>query len=220
MDQESWNRALLALAVVLVAGGVFALPLVRARRRWGVWAVAFRRGGDVRELASASALALFFAGWMSFLLARVADVPAVGRLVWPLPAGLAWGGWALAAGGLGIIAAAQAQMGPSWRIGIDARPTALVTRGLFRVSRNPIYLGLLLLLGGLALVTLGPASALGWLATAAVVGVQARLEEKHLLALHGDAYLAYGARVGRFLPWFGRLVSPSEIAAAISSGRP
>jgi len=41
-----------------------------------------------------------------------------------------------------------------------------------------------------------------------VVAVQARLEEEHLEALHGSAYRDYAARVGRFVPGVGRLVSP------------
>ena len=32
-----------------------------------------------------------------------------------------------------------------------------------------------------------------------------RVEEAHLLALYGAAYHRYAARVGRFVPWAGRL---------------
>ncbi len=40
------------------------------------------------------------------------------------------------------IIAAQMQMGDAWRIGIDKRKqTELVQRGVFRLSRNPIFLG-------------------------------------------------------------------------------
>jgi protein-S-isoprenylcysteine O-methyltransferase Ste14 len=39
---------------------------------------------------------------------------------------------------------AQAQMGESWRIGIDqTRRTNLVQRGVFSVSRNPIFPGMM-----------------------------------------------------------------------------
>ena len=37
------------------------------------------------------------------------------------------------------------------------------------------------------------------------VSIQARLEEAHLIRLHGAAYRAFAARVGRFLPGVGRL---------------
>jgi protein-S-isoprenylcysteine O-methyltransferase Ste14 len=48
---------------------------------------------------------------------------------------------------------AQAQMGESWRIGIDEQHrTPLVRGGVFGVSRNPIFLGMMLTLSGLFLV--------------------------------------------------------------------
>ena len=37
------------------------------------------------------------------------------------------------------------------------------------------------------------------------VAMQARFEEKHLEAMHGDAYRAYAARTGRFVPGIGKL---------------
>ena len=38
-----------------------------------------------------------------------------------------------------------------------------------------------------------------------LVSLQTRLEEGHLITLHGPAYRAYAARVGRFLPGLGRI---------------
>src|SRR6188472_837717 len=63
-------------------------------------------------------------------------------------------GVALALAALLWIVVAQAQMGASWRIGIDRqRATALVRGGLFAHSRNPIYLGTrVALLGAVLLV--------------------------------------------------------------------
>jgi protein-S-isoprenylcysteine O-methyltransferase Ste14 len=95
-------------------------------------------------------------------------------------------------------------MGASWRIGIDRRPTALVATGLYRLVRNPIYAGVLATVAGLALVTPCPWTLCLLLDTALLVTIQARLEEVHLLAQHGDAYRAYAAQVGRFVPGIGR----------------
>jgi protein-S-isoprenylcysteine O-methyltransferase Ste14 len=63
---------------------------------------------------------------------------------------------------------------------------------------------MLLVLAAVFLVT--PAA---WTAAAALFGafflaLQARLEEAHLLALHGDAYRSYARRAGRFVPGIGR----------------
>ncbi len=53
---------------------------------------------------------------------------------------------------VGLIVA-QLQMGASWRIGIEhgARP-GLITSGLFRWSRNPIYVAVLVGLSGYLLI--------------------------------------------------------------------
>ncbi|WP_413614210.1 methyltransferase family protein [Flavobacterium sp. N2013] len=49
---------------------------------------------------------------------------------------------------------AQNQMKNSWRIGIDTETkTDLITSGLFKFSRNPIFLGIILSLVGLFLTT-------------------------------------------------------------------
>jgi protein-S-isoprenylcysteine O-methyltransferase Ste14 len=114
-------------------------------------------------------------------------------------------GVALVVGGLGVVVAAQRQMGPSWRIGIDTAPTRLVAAGLFAHIRNPIYLGMILVALGIAAMT-----PCGWtlgysFALIVLLGVQARLEERHLAQTHGEPYRAYAARVGRFLPGLGRV---------------
>jgi protein-S-isoprenylcysteine O-methyltransferase Ste14 len=121
------------------------------------------------------------------------------------PPWLAWAGVALGMAGIAVIALAQAQMGASWRIGIDAAPTALVTSGLFALSRNPIYTGLLALAASIAALTPASPTIVGLAASVILVSIQARLEERHLLAHHGQAYREYAARVGRFVPWVGRL---------------
>jgi len=59
-------------------------------------------------------------------------------------------------------------MGASWRVGIDDRPTQLVTGGLFSLSRNPIFSGMLLTLAGFILI----ASA-AWLIVACAVALDA-----------------------------------------------
>ncbi len=48
---------------------------------------------------------------------------------------------------------AQVQMSKSWRIGIDEKhKTELVTKGIFSISRNPIFLGMILTVFGLFLI--------------------------------------------------------------------
>jgi protein-S-isoprenylcysteine O-methyltransferase Ste14 len=97
---------------------------------------------------------------------------------------------------------AQLQMGASWRVGIDhARPTALVERGLFRWSRNPIFLGMRVALLAALLMAPNAITLAAAVATELLMQLQTRLEEVHLLQLHGDTYRAYATRVNR---WIGR----------------
>lgn len=115
-------------------------------------------------------------------------------------AGVAWLGWGLLLASLLWMLAAQAQMGASWRIGIDKQhATALVQHGLFRVSRNPIFLAMRVNLLGLFLVAPSAATLAILVAGEILMQVQVRLEELHLRALHGEAYERYQARVRRWL---------------------
>jgi len=95
---------------------------------------------------------------------------------------------------------AQAQMGASWRIGIDsANRTELVSKGLFTISRNPIFLATRLALLGYFLVAPNAATLALLAAAEVIIQVQVRLEENHLLGLHGLAYEQYFSKVPRWL---------------------
>lgn len=94
---------------------------------------------------------------------------------------------------------AQAQMGASWRVGIDqAVPTEMVHRGLFRVSRNPIFLGMMAQLTGLFLVHPDAIMLVVLAAAYLLISVQIRQEELHLSAAHGDKYARYCSQVRRW----------------------
>jgi protein-S-isoprenylcysteine O-methyltransferase Ste14 len=124
-------------------------------------------------------------------------------VVEPPPLGV---GAALASLGLALAFASQIAMGSAWRIGVDATErTALVTHGPFAIVRNPIYTSVLVFLVGLALLV--PNALMLTSVPLAIIGVQLQVrlvEEPHLTAVHGDAYRAYKARVGRLLPFVGR----------------
>jgi protein-S-isoprenylcysteine O-methyltransferase Ste14 len=88
---------------------------------------------------------------------------------------------------------------------IDA-PKKLVARGLYRYSRNPMYVGVLTTILGWATLFKAPRL----LVYALCVGLCFHLfvvlyEEPHLQELFGGSYEDYRARVGRWLPGVGRL---------------
>ena len=78
--------------------------------------------------------------------------------------------------------------------------TALVTDGVFAVSRNPMYFGLLLLLSGWVLQPLHPASLLALMIFFLYINrFQIAPEERILAAKFGDHYSAYCDRVRRWI---------------------
>lgn len=125
---------------------------------------------------------------------------AAGPLPWiegPVARGI---GWAVLVAALVWVVLAQAQMGSSWRIGIDtgSRPP-LVREGVFAISRNPIFLGMRASLLGFFLVLPNAFTLAALLLGEALVQVQVRLEEEHLRTIFGPDYEAYCSKVRRWL---------------------
>jgi protein-S-isoprenylcysteine O-methyltransferase Ste14 len=84
--------------------------------------------------------------------------------------------------------------------GVSVPPERLVTGGPYRWCRNPMYLGHLIFLAGLALALQS------WLAAAVLAAhlvwfdQRVRADEARLIALFGDPYRGYLARVKRWIP--------------------
>lgn len=98
------------------------------------------------------------------------------------------------------VVTAQVQMKNSWRIGIDCKTkTELITHGLFRFSRNPIFLGMMVSLIGFFLAFPTVIAFIFSLMGCILMQIQIRLEEEYLQKQHGQAYLTYKKRVGRML---------------------
>lgn len=95
---------------------------------------------------------------------------------------------------------AQYQMKLSWRIGIDyAHRTPLVTSGFFSVSRNPIFLFLMLALIGLFMLLPNSITFAVLFTGYIVIHVTMRMEEAFLESSHGQVYLSYKAKVRRLI---------------------
>jgi protein-S-isoprenylcysteine O-methyltransferase Ste14 len=110
---------------------------------------------------------------------------------------------AFLAAGVGLMAAAVASFVTANTTINPLKPSRasrLVTSGVFRLSRNPIYLGDLLALVAIA-VWLGQAANIALLAGFVwyIDRFQIRPEERALSTLFGAEYAAYCARVRRWL---------------------
>ncbi len=109
-------------------------------------------------------------------------------------------GWLILWISLVTVVVAQIQMGNSWRIGIDTKNRMeLIAGGLFRWSRNPIFLSMCLNLLGFLMVLPNAITFAVLLVAEALIQMQVRLEEQHLETKHADRYWHYKASVRRWL---------------------
>ncbi len=98
------------------------------------------------------------------------------------------------------IAIAQYQMSTNWRIGIDEKnKTDLVTKGIFSMSRNPIFLGMIISVVGIFLIIPNALSFFTAVATYFIIQIQIRLEEVFLHGQHGQQYLDYKKNTRRLV---------------------
>jgi protein-S-isoprenylcysteine O-methyltransferase Ste14 len=109
-------------------------------------------------------------------------------------------GWITGILGLVGMLAAQAGMGVAFRVGLDESETpGLVTTGLHRVSRNPVYVFSVLYLVGVSLWVPCVGVLLGLVAIAAAIHGLVLEEERFLAAALGPEFEAYRGRVRRYL---------------------
>lgn len=109
--------------------------------------------------------------------------------------------------GLGLLALsliwtiiAQGNMKNSWRIGIDTETkTELITTGIFKLSRNPIFFGMIISLVGLFLTTPNALTGLFLILGYVLIQIQIRLEEEFLTNQHGQKYAVYKQKVRRLI---------------------
>ena len=112
-------------------------------------------------------------------------------------------GLALVAAGLWVIVLARRELARHGQPTDPGQPTSrLVTTGVFAISRNPLYLGAVAVLAGVAL-TLNVPWVLVTLPASMVLCLYVLIlpEERYLAAKFGDVYAEYVASVNR---WLGR----------------
>lgn len=186
--------------------GLLALALSFGRSAWfwrshGKRPIA--RPRDARERAWHRGFLATVALLFAICAARIAG-PDAYRFCVPLrevetAAGFAVGLTAVICG-FALAWVAQSQMGASWRIGIPEERTELVTSGLYSRIRNPIYTGFLTAVAGLAGIAPSVAAVLAFATCAVIVRAWVQIEEEAQERIHGEAFRAYRARTGRFLP--------------------
>jgi protein-S-isoprenylcysteine O-methyltransferase Ste14 len=203
-----WRYVPLAGVVLMVAITGCLRPWLQYRR-YGTFGIELFRSGRWSQNLRDGALLVLVA-----LLIAQAIVAATSRNEpTPLIVGegaardlLSVAGTVLMFTGIVLLAAAQLNMGASWRMGIkEGDAPGLVTGGIYTICRHPIYLGLIATLAGYAALLPTPLSLALLAATYVGARRQAAAEEAYLDRTYGAAYRDYARRVGRFLPGLGRL---------------
>jgi protein-S-isoprenylcysteine O-methyltransferase Ste14 len=109
----------------------------------------------------------------------------------------------LAGVGVGLIVDARIALDrarTTWSPRAPGRTTRLITSGIYRFSRNPIYLGMLLVMIGWAVALTSPVALVLSAAFALYIDrFQIRPEERTLSALLGQDYQDYAERVRRWV---------------------
>lgn len=178
---------LMAMLVIVAATLVRGAAIRRATgdRPW-----AFASAKGVQRIAGSS-----FALSVAALIVAAALAPS-DLTIWTIAAAT------VSLIGAAIVIVAQVQMGRAWRVGVREGDAPLfVSHGLFRYSRNPIFVGMMLVGLSAAIVS---GKLWSWAALALFVLsciVQVRIEERHLEASFSDAYRVFRRQVPRWLGW-------------------
>lgn len=199
-DPQTW-----ALMVTTGLYGVSAaLMLLRARWKYGHGIGLVPRERFERWLWLVSVPMLLV--WLlmpGLALARRHAWLAIPELVRrdPVLSGMRWLAVAGALLSLAVIIECWRRMGRSWRVAVmPHETTALVTDGLYATIRHPIYaFNIVLLLCSMVVVPTIPMVLAGTPLILFML-VKARREERFMRVTHGQAYLDYCQRTGRFLP--------------------
>ena len=117
-----------------------------------------------------------------------------------LPHPCEWIGVAVTAAGVAFFIAAVLTMRDSWRAGISPEEkTALVTGGIYSISRNPAFVGFDLTYIGLCLSFANVVNIVCAVLTMLLFHLQILQEEKFLLSRSDIDYAAYKDKVRRYL---------------------
>ena len=197
---NEWLRIYLPLFIIVYLMIAFVLPSIRIFRQTGINPLVFGKTDNAHDFIGRimkllTALPIIF-------VSIYALNENVYKMLVPVPYlqkhSVQFAGLIMMHLSMIWIIVAQFQMKNAWRIGIDKKnKTMLVAHGMFSISRNPVFAGMLVSGWGLFLVLPNILSFFSAACTHIILQIQIRLEEVHLLKQHGTVYETYKANVRR-----------------------
>ena len=173
-----------------------------AQRRQGITTNQIGKGDKPRKVL----LIENIMGWATF---SVIPIEIISVILYPkmtlIPAlksfpVLQWTGLAIAAIGVAFFIVAMLTMSDSWRAGIpDSDKTVFVQKGIYRISRNPAFVGFDLMYIGLLLAFPNLIHLLFAIFPIVMLHLQIRQEEVFLRNTFGAEYEEYCRKVRRYI---------------------
>jgi protein-S-isoprenylcysteine O-methyltransferase Ste14 len=146
---------------------------------------------------------LLVLAWVGFLVPLIwIASPVLSFAEYPLTIGPLVAGVMCFVIGLWLLYRSHADLGTNWSITLEVREQhRLITQGVYRRIRHPMYLALVLYSVGHALVipnwVAGPSNLIAF---TILFALRVRAEEKMMVDEFGDEYAAYTARTKRLVP--------------------
>lgn len=183
---------LTAIAVLLFFYTVYIGKMLAQRKR-GIRTdqMAQRKSGTLFYIE-------FFLKISTYAIVAV-EVLSIARNTSAFPQGMRILGLTFAVLGDIVFALAVWTMRDSWRAGIAQNDqTEMVTTGIYRLSRNPAFLGFDLVYMGVMMMFFNWVLFAFTILAMVMLHLQILQEEKYLPSVFGKAYLTYKDRVGRY----------------------
>ena len=147
--------------------------------------------------------ALLILAWIGFFVPLIwIASPAFSFAEFPLRTGPLITGVMCLAIGLWLFYRSHADLGTNWSITLEVREQhRLITQGVYRRIRHPMYLALALYSTGQALIipnrVAGPSNLIAF---AILLALRIRAEERMMIERFGAEYVAYSIRTRRLIP--------------------
>jgi protein-S-isoprenylcysteine O-methyltransferase Ste14 len=186
------------IAKVVVLAGTLVMVAIRAPHG--------RRSRSVKVARSHKTpleTGLLVVAWVGFFIPLIWILsPAFSFAEFPLHTGPLLTGVMCFVVGLWLLYRSHADLGANWSITLEVREQhRLITTGVYRRIRHPMYSALVLYSVGQALVVpnwvAGPSNLIAF---AVLLALRVRAEEQMMVQEFGDEYVAYTARTKRLVP--------------------
>ena len=193
-EEKNMIYQLTALMILAAFYGCYFGKMLQQKKQ-GIQTDQMGKGKQGREKAIETVLKIVT------ILVPVAEVACILNNCAPLPGFLRIAGLMVAALGVAAFVCSVVTMKDSWRAGVpEEDKTSLVTDGIYRISRNPAFLGFDLVYAGILLAFFHWGLLVVSAAAAVMIHLQVCLvEEPFLCKAFGEEYMDYQEKVHRYL---------------------